>query len=522
LSTKAERGCDVTRGGTLATGFNAWLGYFGGNSMKSTSRRIGPAQRFAAANVLMSFVLVASAFANNPIPTVVGPVVPQAVAPGSGEFTLTVYGANFVSGAVVNWNRSPRSTTFISARELQAQILASDVATATAGYITVTNPPPGGGVSSSSYGLVEVHTPTATTVVDKPHVYLHDVGAELLVLGDYNNDGIVDFAADFGRREIKVLLGSGDGTFGHGSIATYNYYGSGPAAIANGDFNNDGNQDLVFGANRNEPTRLQVNLGDGSGKFRKGFSFAHFDNYALGIAVGDFNRDGDLDLASVTSPSTLSVFLGQGDGSFEHLTDYSELGGYEVVPADFNGDGILDLAILRGTGDGGLFIQLGNGDGTFQKPRRVDSNSHLGCSFGTGMLVSDFNWDGKVDLAYCERDQTNGKLWIALGNGDGTFKKPTSLAVPGQFGVFSFTAGDFNSDGKTDLMTNYFVSNGRTETDLYLGNGDGTFRKKKIIKLPGNPYYNAENGIVTADFNSDGLLDFILKEPGEFDVFVQK
>jgi hypothetical protein len=110
----------------------------------------------------VAFLLGSAAYAANPVPTVTGPVHPQAVAPGSGDFTLTVYGANFASGAVVNWNGSPRSTTFVSVRELQAKILASDVAKPTAGYITVTNPAPGGGNSSSSYALVEVHIPTKT------------------------------------------------------------------------------------------------------------------------------------------------------------------------------------------------------------------------------------------------------------------------------------------------------------------------------------------------------------------------
>jgi hypothetical protein len=72
---------------------------------------------------VVSFLLAVSAFAANPIPQVVGPPIPQAVVPSSGAFTLKVYGANFVPGAVVNWNHSPRSTTFISARELKAQIL---------------------------------------------------------------------------------------------------------------------------------------------------------------------------------------------------------------------------------------------------------------------------------------------------------------------------------------------------------------------------------------------------------------
>jgi hypothetical protein len=242
--------------------------------------------------------------------------------------------------------------------------------------------------------------------------------------------------------------------------------------------------------------------------------------------VGDFSRDGNLDLATTTNCCTLSVFLGQGDGSFKHQADYRELGNYELQTADFNGDGILDLAVLRGTGDGGLHLRLGRGDGTFQASLLVDSNPHLGCSVGRSMVVSDFNADGKPDLAYCERDYSanRGKIWIALGNGDGTFRKPTSITVPADTGAFSFAVGDFNSDGKTDLVANYFKASNpsETETDLFLGNGDGTFQRKKIIKLPGQPFYNAENGFELADFNSDGLLDFISKAPGEFDVFIQK
>jgi len=475
----------------------------------------------AAAIALLSFLFSASAFANNPIPTVVGPPVPQAVAPGSGEFTLKVYGANFVSGAVVNWNRSPRSTTFISARELHAQILASDVAAPTAGYITVTNPPPGGGGSSSSYVIVEVHAPTSTIVARKPHVYLAGDTPYLLIMSDFNNDGIVDFAVAHGS-EIRVLLGNGDGTFGHGTIATFGYFDTGE--FASGDFNNDGNEDLVFGANPNgPPTWLKVTFGAGNGKFTAGPRSFHFDNYPVGVAVGDFNRDGNLDVAAANF-ARVAILLGQGDGSFKHLKDYQDLGAYVLLPADFNGDGIIDLAVLYGEGDGGLFIQLGNGDGTFQPPRLVDSNPHLGCGFSTNLWVTDFNGDGKADLAYCERDANGGKIWVALGNGDGTFQKPVSLTVLAYQGAFSFAVGDFNSDGKTDLVANYFTSINppQTETDLFLGNGDGTFKKKKIISLPGEPFYNAELGIVPGDFNSDGLLDFIFLQPEAPTVFVQK
>jgi hypothetical protein len=473
---------------------------------------------FPGSRFLLAIICSSTAFAVNPIPTVVGPVVPQAVVPGSGAFTLKVYGANFVSGAAVNWNRSPRTTTFISARELEAQILASDVAKPTAGYITVTNPPPGGGVSSSSYSLVEVHTPTSTITVGPPHVYFKGNGTFVLELSDFNNDGILDFAAEFGT-EIKVLLGNGDGTFRFGSIAAYNYYNT--AAIATGDFNNDGDEDVGFGADPNgPPTRLQVNLGDGKGKFRLGSRFGHFPNgNATRFAVGDFNGDGNLDLISLQNQNPdISVFLGNGDGTFRHKADYHRFA-FEMVTADLNGDGILDLVQM---GDVSLFVQLGNGDGTFQKPRQIVSNNLIGCSAGPNLFVSDFNGDGIADLAYCERGSPNGKLLVAIGKGDGTFKKPFAISIPSFTGFFSFVPGDFNSDGKTDLIVNYLSSDSTAETDLYLGNGDGTFRRKRIIKLAGQPFYNAEGGIVPADLNSDGLLDAIFQAPGEVDVFVQK
>jgi len=213
------------------------------------------------------------------------------------------------------------------------------------------------------------------------------------------------------------------------------------------------------------------------------------------------------------------VFLGQGDGSFKHRADYNELGNYEVQTADFNGDGILDLVVVRGTGDGGLHIRLGNGDGTFSTSRLVDPNAHIGCSFGPALFVSDFNNDGKADLAYCERDKTNGKLWIALGKGDGTFKKPVSYPIENGIYGFSFATGDFNSDGKTDVVVSYITFNASV-FELFLGKGDGTFWRAKSVNLHG--VYNAEEGIVPGDFNSDGLLDFIFQEPGVVSVFVQK
>src|SRR5437588_965580 len=88
---------------------------------------------------------------SNPVPFVNQPLVPTTVVPGSPAFTLTVNGTGFVSGSVVNWNGSPRATTFVSSSQLTAAISAADVAVAGTATVTVSSPSPGGGVSNPVY-----------------------------------------------------------------------------------------------------------------------------------------------------------------------------------------------------------------------------------------------------------------------------------------------------------------------------------------------------------------------------------
>src|SRR5437016_4184159 len=87
-------------------------------------------------------------WAQSPVPLVNQPLVPAAAAPGGPGFTLTVNGTGFVSGSVVNWNASPRPTTFISGSQLTASIATADIATAGTASVTVVNPTPGGGTSN--------------------------------------------------------------------------------------------------------------------------------------------------------------------------------------------------------------------------------------------------------------------------------------------------------------------------------------------------------------------------------------
>jgi len=95
--------------------------------------------------------LTSTALAQNPVPLINQPLVPDAAKPGGAGFTLTVNGTGFVSGAVVNWNGSALATTFISDSQLTASVPAANIATASTASVTVVNPTPGGGSSNVAF-----------------------------------------------------------------------------------------------------------------------------------------------------------------------------------------------------------------------------------------------------------------------------------------------------------------------------------------------------------------------------------
>jgi hypothetical protein len=478
--------------------------------------------RVVCAATAFSFLFAAVAFAANPVPTVTGPVHPQAVTPGRGGFILTVYGANFVSGAVVNWNASPRSTTFVSARELQAKILAADVAKPTAGYITVTNPATGGGPSSSSYAIVEVHTPTRTVAPGAPHYY--QLGGEIIefaAAADFDGDGELDLLGGAGVGKVYLFTGKGDGTFGQ-KVVGHRYYNGGcdyAQTLGVGDFNNDSKLDYLFPAGVfTKAVTIEVRLSNGDGTFRTSSRFGKYDG-CPDFAVGDFDGDGNLDLvAAPPSDRSVQVFLGNGDGTFRQGGSYGDAPGvFNPVVADFNGDGKLDLVVDSGAG---ILLFLGNGDGTFQNPQTIFPTPE-GCGYGVPIVADDFNGDGKVDLAFCSRSLSNSQIGVLLGKGDGTFRKPVYYHAGSKDATWAFAAGDFNSDGKTDFIDWHFQHGARNPTfAILLGNGDGTFQREATVNLPNNI---EDLGIVPGDFNSDGLLDFImLPAAGGIQVYTQK
>jgi hypothetical protein len=129
---------------------------------------------------------------NNPVPALTS-LSPSSASANSGAFTLTVNGTNFVSGSVVNWNGSPRVTTFVSATQLTAAILASDIPVSTFANVTVMYPAPGGGVSGGLSFLITTPVP-AITLLAPSSAFAGDPAFTLTVTGsNFLNTSVVQW-----------------------------------------------------------------------------------------------------------------------------------------------------------------------------------------------------------------------------------------------------------------------------------------------------------------------------------------
>ncbi len=321
------------------------------------------------------------------------------------------------------------------------------------------------------------------------------------IASDYlDGDNNLDVVTGDANHTVTVLLGNGDGTF----QPKVNYPGcaTGKALkILLADFNRDGNPDIALGCSDNTNGGLVILLGNGDGSFQTPVSYTSGD--VAGLAKGDFNGDGILDIAVTDRlQQNVTTFIGNGDGTFQAgvVSLTTPKAAHDVVVADFNQDGNDDLVYAVTTAASSsslsdLYVALGNGDSTFQAPVLTASK------IGEFLTVGDTNADNIPDVVASTitgSTHIGNYLFVLIGKGDGTFKSTVTYVsdIPSDPHL-----ADVNGDGKPDI-----IAGGSYGALVYLGNGDGTFQAYSEPVIGGFALTYAVNA---GDYNNDGNADLI-------------
>jgi hypothetical protein len=459
--------------------------------------------------VFFSFAVLATscAFAQTyPAPYLNEPLVPTSAAPGGAAFVLTVNGSGFVSGAGVKWNGVALTTTFVNQNQLTAQVPGSKIAKAGTVYITVSNPIGGGTSNSVAFNIAQPTSSLAWKTVNTS-----TTAGSPGVVADFNGDGIPDLAAISSESGLEgtvaIFLGLGNGSFSaRPQLTTPKGF---PHSILAADFNQDGKMDLAVLTSPNcmGCAEVMIFLGNGDGTFNLAYESFGLDGEYVSLVVGDFNGDGKPDFAVSMvdgGPPQVSVYLGVGDGTFAAEGYVNDEGCYAMgnvlLTGDYNRDGILDTAVVGET-------CLQSGDSLF--PLAIFFGDGQGVFNPAGSqpvttwsgwtLAADFDSDGILDLC------CGPNLEILHGNGDGTF---TQIGGGTTANVSPTAVSDLNGDGKLDLIAG---------NSVYLGNGNGTFQNALTIPAPPNSAF-----LGVADFNGDGHPDLSFTTSQGISVLLQQ
>jgi uncharacterized protein (TIGR03437 family) len=289
-------------------------------------------------------------------------------------------------------------------------------------------------VVASSSGIVSVLLGNGDGTFHNGSSYGVDGSPQAVAIADFNADGRADLVVASSTGSVSVLLGNGDGSFQPAVV--YNVAGGNSVAVA--DFNQDGIADLVVPDSEiSGNSQVSVLLGKGDGTFQKAVATGVGYFGVQSVAVADFNGDGlpdlavpDTDFRGITS---VAVLLGNGDGTFRRAVNYPVSAASQYVTVgDFNGDGQPDLAVSGSKGN--VDVLFGNGDGTFQ----AAVSSVIAGSAGP-TVIGDFNGDGMMDLAVANYSQNTVSVLLG-GAADLSIAASTGQGfVQGQSGTYTIS-----------------------------------------------------------------------------------
>ena len=326
---------------------------------------------------------------------------------------------------------------------------------------------------------------------------------------DINNDKFSDLAVTSETDSgVTILLGNGKGGFTEAESSPF-FAGSFSNDIAINDFNKDGNMDLAFANHQKQ--YLTVLLGNGKGHFipaTKSPFPVEVIPHTHGISAGDFNNDGRLDLVTDSwGNDQVEVLFGDSINLFKTPGTFFKVGKQpyqRVRVADVNMDGNIDIVTTNLEGDNATIL-LGDGKKNFNEA----TGSPYPCGDSPfGLAIGDVNADGKPDLAIINSPaSTGGKtgkngMTVLLGDGTGEFTmmkgSPFEAGkIPNRIAI-----GDVNGDGVNDIVTS---DNDSDKIYLFLMNKNGSVLSQSAITVGNHP-----KGIALADLNADGKEDIVV------------
>ena len=325
-----------------------------------------------------------------------------------------------------------------------------------------------------------------------------------LVVGNFNNDSYADVAFTGGSFGTPWEFGITLGTSGNSFIINNRYNLTGqPSGIESGDFNTDGQTDIVISAdytysNSTPQTHfLEPWIGAGNGSFSAGTK-SQFPIITSGVSKGDFNSDGKVDLA-VNLNSVIGIVYGSGTGIFQDPTYFLSPGSNKILSTDLNHDNKSDLLMLRSNTISEVSVALNSVSG-FSIPRLTSYS-------GNEMTATDLNNDNFLDVVTAYRSEFvyTSNIVYSINNGQNELQEIGYQETP--VALTAIASGDFNGDGNKDVISTH--SNNSRKIATYFGNGTGNL-------TPSSQQFTWNRGIqngVTGDFNRDGKDDvFIIDE----------
>jgi FG-GAP-like repeat len=329
------------------------------------------------------------------------------------------------------------------------------------------------------------------------------MGPSDLAVGDFDDDGNVDLVtagASMGPgASVSVLLGRGDGTLEESAVYDI---GTRPLTVAVGDFDEDGLDDIVVPVDGENTVELWLSNGD---ETFDAFAYPVGAITPTSVAVGDFDDDDHFDAAVAGGGMAIALLRGTGDGDLEDPVPYAAGGaGYGTIEAgDVNGDGLDDLLAFPGAGNEAIAVLLGESAGTLAAPVATPLGTCCVGRLVVGRLDDDDHTDLLVGYAF------NRSIDVLLGGTGAVLGAPTTAVSPSD--PSSPGLGDFDGDGLNDLV---LTSAGHVA--VHPGRGDGTFAPP-LGFTTGGPVLGSALGV---DLDEDGFDDFVGLTPDSVAVAV--